>query len=321
MGARRWLAVLVGGGVALACGGGWDVEALEARYPSLAAAGSHRLGDATPYLLPLDDELTLFLCRWRAEFPLRVALPSAATPAERALLERALSAWESAVAGLAFERVASASDAEIEIHFGTPDSRRSAETGADCAVDLEVAWGGAVLAAHLVAAHVALRRSETDWRGREIALNEEELLGSALHEMGHALGFQGHARRGRTIMVRSVDDVRLAARRLLAGEPFRDAAVAALYRVPSGSVVGRRALPAGRTDPLDRLRSTARAIRLAGPVVRVGDRGARIAWHGASGVPYGFFVPQLRDVLRDSSDLILVPTASVTALQEAAESP
>jgi hypothetical protein len=319
--ARHGLALLAVGPSALGCGGSWDVGALEERHPPLAAAAVHRLGDATPYLLPLHGELTLFLCRWRTERALRVSLPANAAPAERALLERALSAWESALPGVAFERVAAPAEAEIEIALGTPAAVRTAETGADCAVDLGAAREPRALSAQLVAAHVRLRRSERDWRGRQVALTDEQLLGSALHELGHALGFQGHARRGHTVMLRSVDEVRLAARRLLGGEPFRDAAVAALYRVPSGVVVDRRTLPEGRTEEIDLLRVAARERHLAGPVVRVGDRGARITWHGADGRAYGFFVPRVGELLRDAGSLALEPGASAAALLERIRAP
>ena len=321
MRARRGLAWLAGGACALGCGGVWDVGALEARHPPLAAVRAHRLGDATPYLLPRDGELTLFLCRWRTGRALRVALPADAAPAERALLERALSAWQDALPGVAFEPVAQGSEAEIEIAFGAPASARTAETGADCAVDLGAAGDRGALSARLVAAHVRLRRSERDWRGRELALTDEQLLGSALHELGHALGFQGHVRRGRSIMLRSTHEVQLAARRVLGGEPFRDASVAALYRVPSGVVVGCRTLPDGRTEAIDRLRAAARELDLVGPMVRVGDGGARISWRGAGGRYYGFFVPQLNEALRDPGSLALEPDASASALLERDRAP
>jgi hypothetical protein len=292
------------------------VDALQERQPPLAAARGHRLGDATPYLLPRDGELTLFLCRWPAERALRVALPGDATAAERALLERALSAWQDALPGVAFEPVARASEAEIGIAFGAPADARTAETAADCAVDPEAAEDSEVLSAQLVAATVRLRRSERDWRGREIALTDEQLLGSALHELGHALGFQGHVRRGRSIMLRSPGEVKLAARRLLGGEPLRDASVAALYRVPSGVVVGRRTLPAGRTDSIDRLRAFAGELDLAGPFVRVGDHSARVTWRSAQGLDYSFYVPQVNEVLRDAEHFALEPSASTAALLE-----
>jgi hypothetical protein len=310
----RGLARLAVAACALGCAGVWDVDALEARHPPLAAARAHRLGDATPYLLPRDAQLTLFLCRWPGERALRVALPSDAAPAERALLERALSAWQDALPGVAFAPAAGSSEADIEIAFGAPASARTAETAADCAVEPDAGEGAGILAARLVSAQVRLRRAERDWRGREIALTDEQLLGSALHELGHALGFQGHVRRGRSVMLVSTEEVRLAARRVLGGEPLWEPSVAALYRVPSGVVVGRRELPAGRTDEIDRMRAAARQRELAGPFVRVGDRSARIGWRGAGGREYSFFVPRLAETLRDTDRFALEAGASAAAL-------
>jgi hypothetical protein len=315
------LLLVFGTVVALGCGGVWDVEALESRNPPLRTAGAHRLGDATPYLLPLEDQLTLFLCRWGVERPLRASLPPRATPRERRLLERALRAWEEAVPGLHFAVDVSVPEPDLAIRFETPSPERSAQTAAECGVDLDAPRDEERLAARLVSARVALRRTHRNWRDQEVELTDEELLGSALHELGHALGFQGHARRGPSVMVRSLDDVRLAARRLLTGKPFRDATVAALYRVPSGSVVGRHRLPVGRTAPLDRLRAAAARHGLAGPVVRVGDQGARIAWQDPRGADYAFFMDRVEEVLRDPSRLILVPSAPARALLKVAPSP
>ena len=321
MGAGRLSLLALGALTALGCGGAWDVGALEARNPALRAAGTQRLGDAIPYLLPLDGELTLFLCRWETERALRVSLPPDATARERRLLERALRAWQGAVPDLRLEAIGAGSSAELAIRFDAPGPARAAQTGAECGVDLDAPRRGARLTARLASARVELRRTQRNWRDQEVALSDEELLGSALHELGHALGFQGHARRGPTVMVRSLEEVRRAARHVLAGEPFADATVAALYRVPSGSVVGRRALPAGRTAPLDRLRAIAQQRGLAGPYVRVGDRAARIAWHDARGTPYAFSVPQLNELLSDASGLILVPSADTAALLETATAP
>jgi hypothetical protein len=306
---------------ALGCGGVWDVGDLEARHPPLAVADAHRLGDAMPYVLPRDAQLTLFLCRWRTERALRVALPADAAPAKRALLERALSAWQDALPGVAFEPVAGSSEADIEIAFDAPARARTAETAADCALESDAQEDAGILPARLVAAQVRLRRVERDWRGREITLTDEQLLGSALHELGHALGFQGHVRRGRSVMLASTEEVKLTGRRVLGGEPLREPSVAALYRVPSGVVVGRRELPPGRTDEIDRLRAAARQRELAGPFVRVGDRSARISWRGAGGREYSFFVPRLAEALRDTDRLAIEAGASAAALLEAEATP
>jgi Matrixin len=309
-----WLAL--GAVVWLACGGGgaWDVAALAAQNPALGREAARRLGEATPYLLPLHGQLTLFLCRWRLTDPLLVSLPSDASPRERALLDRALRAWQQALPELRFEQVLAGAPAQLEIRFDADDPSRTATTAAECGVAVGAQGQPAQLDAGLVKAHVALRRAALDWRDDVQLLSDEELLGSALHELGHALGYQGHARHGLTVMLRSVDDVRRAGRRLLAGAPFADMALAALYSVPSGSVVGRLQLGAARTGELDRLAALAQRGRFAGPYVRVGDESARIVWRGPDGAAFGFFLPRVREVLREPERLELLPTAGTLAL-------
>jgi hypothetical protein len=312
-------------GFALACATGtWDVASLEARYPALRALDAHRLGAATPYLLPAGGVLTLFLCRWPTGTVVPVSLPPDATPQERRLLEAALRAWEGAGLGLRF-RIGGAPERGIAIRFAPePEpgeaTPRAGLTHADCAVDAAVLARPprAVVPARLDSAAVLLRRSERDVRDRRVPHTPEELLGSALHELGHALGFQGHARRGSTVMNVSVDAVRRVGRRVLAGGPFEDAALEALYAVPSGAVVGRVPVAAGLTEPVERLARLARRRGLAGPWVRVGDRTARIDWRDAEGIAYPLLVPRVGDVLRVPASLRVVPVGPAAALLDSA---
>jgi len=283
-GRRGAAAAAAWGGLALAgCAATWDAEALAARRPELAERPLGRLGDATPYLWAARDTLTLFLCRFPGDAPLRVALPADASDAERALLVRALRAWEAVVPGLRLvpvtsgEGAAGAAPAAIRIRFREAGPE-GARTAAECAVEPPGAQAGAVLDARLVAADVVLRRAEGDAWGRPVPLSEAELLGSALHELGHALGLQGHARRGPSVLVRDVDAVRRAGRRVGRGEPLREDAMAALYALPSGLVIERRALAPGATRRIDAAAARARAAGREGARVRVGDGSVRIAW-------------------------------------------
>ena len=274
--------------------------------PALAEVRGHRLGQATPYLLPRADELLLFLCRFERGARLRVALPEQATAGERELLQLALAAWTEAGLGLSLAAASEGEPADISIGIGAVGQGFSARTGTECGLAGVDASDG-VLPARLVAAEIELRRADLDVRRHVVPLSPEEFLGSALHELGHALGFQGHVRGGSSVMVRNVETVRGIGRRLLAGQPFRDASLEALYRIESGVVVGRTPLPEGRTRAVDRLLAIAAARGFRGPVVRVGDRGARISWWDEDARRLSIHVPDLMEVLRDPASLRLQP--------------
>jgi hypothetical protein len=308
----RLVGAVLAAALAWGCTAAWDVGALESRTPALAALGDHRLGDATPYLLPRADELVLFLCRFPSGGRVRVALPGSASEEERALLRRALAAWSDADLGLALVEAASGEPAEIRIRIGGAARGFAAQTAAECGLAGLRARDG-VLPARLLGAEIALRRDDLDVRGHVVPLSPEELLGSAMHELGHALGFQGHVRRGDSVMVRNVEAVRRIGHRLLAGQRFADATLVALYRSPSGVVVGRRPLPAGRSAPFDRLSAIAVAGGFRGPSVRVGDRGARISWWDAQERRLALYLPELAAVLADPGDLRLEPDPHAAA--------
>ena len=189
--------------------GGWDVRGLERRHPELSLHSGHRLGDASPYFAPSEDGLALFLCRWSTARAVPVALPSDASPGERDLLLRALAAWEGAGLGLEFSvgaRVTGPGPRRgIEIEF-VDDPERGAPAGsgdtvADCAISATAApSSNASVAAELEYASVYLRRTRPDLLDRTVPLSSTELLGAAVHELGHALGFSGHVAWGSSLM-------------------------------------------------------------------------------------------------------------------------
>jgi len=295
--------------------GGWDVAALEGRHPELARYEGRRLGDATPFLIPRDDALLLFLCRWPRERAIGVSLPEDVSEAERTALRAALAAWQQALA-LRFEE-RERPRAQIEIRFVEALSaggarQPGADTVADCAVASSEVRGGR-LDASIVFASIHLRRSHIDLVGRERPLSGAELTGAALHELGHALGFSGHAALGESVMVRDVEAVRAHGRGVLAGEAFADATLEALYALPSGTLLARRPLAAPAAA-----RYAALARRLAGeggwigPRVRVGDRAARISWLHASEGAAALRIDALREGLRDPLQLELKPNRAAS---------
>ncbi len=321
----RSRAVFLAAGCALACGTpNWNVSALDEGFPALADIGSHQLGVATPYVLPSRGVLTWFLCRWPREPAIPVSLPPDATADERKLLETALGAWEGAGLGVRFA-VGEAPGRGIEIRFAPrPETEnelpRAGLTFADCAVEPEAltALPDTVVPARLVFASVRLHRAGRDLLGRSVAHTSDELIGTALHELGHALGFQGHASRGDTVMQASADSVRRIGRRVSGGEHFTDSTLRALYAVASGVVVGQVTVSRERTDLVDRMASLAGRLELSGPLLRVGDRAARLDWRGPGGGVYPLLIPRITEVLRAPETLRVFALPMAASLLDSA---
>lgn len=296
----------------------WSPDELAAREPTLAAVGAHRLADVHPLVLPWHSQVHLLLCRWDTRTPLGVSLPVSAEPDELRALESALRAAERLGLGLRFEEVrADEAALVIELVDGpvqTAAGMGAGRTVADCRVDL-ASLGGAAgrVGAELVAARVELARSAEDVRGLRVALSDEELAGAALHELGHALGFQGHVSRGETPLVRAVEVHRRLGARVLAGETPDEPSLRALYALPSGTLLASPAVSRWRTDLVDRMGALAAAEGLEGPFARVGDTAARVFWRDASGREYGLQIPNLAETLRDPSRVLVIAEAATRA--------
>ena len=311
--------------VALGCGtllggagctpghGGWSMEALRQEHPEIELHRGHRLGDAAPYFVPIDGGLLLFLCHWDPEQTLAYSLPDDATEQEEGVLEAAVRAWQDAGLGLEFERVPR-ERALLKIAFAEGNAKRAPAGAATAAADCAVALGPGVSArahrvpARIVRAEIRLRRSNRNVLGREVELRPEELAGTLLHEIGHALGFPTHVVDDSAVMSRSVDTVRRAGRKLLANRRFVDPTLGALYAVPSGTVVGFLPLESEQLRPLSELLERAQAQQWAGPYVRVGDRSARIWWLSEKDDAMGFRIP--RSARDWSKSFELFPTAA-----------
>jgi hypothetical protein len=150
--------------------------------------------------------------------------------------------------------------------------------------------------------------------GRKVPHSNAEFLGSALHEFGHALGFQGHATVGRSVMVRETDVSRRLGVSLAKGRPFADETVRALYAVPNGTVVKRVPISMSRTDRFDRMVAIAAERDLRGPYVRVGEPNGQVAWRRESGFEYRLRIYDVRRVLREPATLWLSPTMRTSEL-------
>ncbi len=289
--------------------GGWDVSALEHRYPALSRLASHRLADTVPHFMPDEEGATLFLCRWRTGLPLAVSLPSDASSSELRALRVALAAWQAAGLGVTFVEVERAL-AQIEIRFAEAERWTpvgAGDTIADCRIMRELAAPQTQqrLEAELEHASVYLRRSDFDAVGRDVPLSYDELLGAALHEIGHALGLAGHVADRSSVMQRSPEGVRRVGRRVAQGQPFGDASLAALYAMPSGVVVGQIGVPARERALLRRAVRLARDLDWRGPYARAADASARIFWRAAQGRLLVLEVMEWQSVLSERGSLVL----------------
>jgi len=204
---RRWGAIAAL--LCLACvpgRGGWDRTQLARRYPELAELDSGRLHDAAPYWRPDDwqhpRELVLFLCRWSVERPVRVSLPDDADEAERSQLRRALAAVAESGLGVSFDEVPAAqASLRLELEaWPDPEPRVAQHATALTAADCRPEPGGT-----LEHVEVRLQRVNRDLLGRVVPLSPEQFTGAALHELGHALGFQGHAAAGGSVLRRDTE--------------------------------------------------------------------------------------------------------------------
>jgi hypothetical protein len=310
--------------LALACvtaRGGWDVLALEARYPELRSLTDHRLGDALPHFVPGDGGIALFLCRWSTVAPVTVSVPSDATRSERELVRTALAAWQSARLGVEFEEVRATRRAQIEIEFvdaasGAPLPNGVGDTVADCAVSgsPDAGVSGDRVTAELRYASVHLRRSLPDALGRDRLLSDGELLGALLHELGHALGYSGHTALVSSIMGLQPERVSRAGEQALAGQRFEDATLEGLYTVPSGVRVGWLAVRPLALEEIRELSRVAPGAGWQGPFVRVGDGSASVVWRGRGGSEARMEVGSWRRILEHPEEFAALPNAAARGL-------
>lgn len=293
------LAVCLAVGCAAPNGDPWQLAQLEQAHPSLAAVPGHRLKDVRPYALAAAGRLTFFLCRWPDAAEIPVAIHGDATPEERQAIEAALAAWEGAGLGVRFARRERLTRPQgVEIRIIENMLAATANTIADCGVDAAgLRRASGAVPARMVFASIHLGRGDPS------------LTGKALHELGHALGFQGHPRSGDTVMAPGVKAARLAGERVREGRLTGDAALSALYALPSGTVLSRRPLPAERTRPVDRLTERGPQAGWSGPFARVGDSEGRLFWRDVRGDAIAFELAGLTAARKDPLKLRISPDA------------
>jgi hypothetical protein len=307
-----WAAYLILAEGCAGPGGGWDYSALPGELAETPAVRNSRLFDSAPHLVPWDGGLVLFLCRWSGAEPIPVSLPPDADPRELRILREALEAWSAAGLGVRFREVVP-EEARLEIRFvssGKGSPRGTGDALADCAIEYEggrAVVGKGRVQAELVWASIHLVRRSQDPLGRLVLLDDDELLGAVLHEMGHALGYSAHPVQGASIMQRTTDEVRKMGARVAAGGRLAAPNLEALYALPSGVIVGEVRPPSESMDRFRRFESNARGVGLAGPYSRVGDRRARYFYRDARGKPFALSVQGWPRVITDPQKIVFEP--------------
>lgn len=303
----------------------FDHAVLSVRTPAVPEATLARLAESPPYPHVTHDGVDWLLCRWRSDLPIPVSLPPDATLDEQAILRRALAAWEATGLGVRFALQPAGGAASIGMRFSEAgrfdEPGLSGATRADCRVGHASTAGvrpaspsaedRGVIDAELVYARITLaRRTPRDWRDRDRPLSPAELAGAALHEIGHALGFPGHASGGESVMVRTREDVIRIGARVLSGGALHEGALRALYGLPAGLVVARAPLTAARSEPFVRLAALADNSHWTGPFVRVGDLGARVFFVDRDAREIGIDIPSSSRHVRDAGRFVGLPDSS-----------
>lgn len=320
------LVLAVGGCVPFA--GQWDVASLAESHPELLENPGQRLGDATPYFIPRGNSAVLFLCHFPLQSTLSVSLPSEASALEMTAIRLALEGWENAKLGIRFAETFD-EDALIKIKFAAPPSSpgsagvRFPGTGyavSECGLDSD--WERAApsdgrIGARLLRATVYLRTSKTDTVGREIPLTADELVGATLHELGHALGFSGHVATPNSVMAKATSSVRRFGRLLRRGGGFAAPSLAALYRVPSGTIVGSVALSNASVALFDDAMQLAARRSWQGPIVQVGDSVASLSWHQSNSRKGSLVIRGFPEALRSGQPLAFAASSLEHLLTEA----
>lgn len=328
-------------GIAIACvpaRGGWDVDALRHARPAIAALEGERLGDMVPFpALALDEasrpptgrsapgktvdpaadpaveHVSLVACRFAAPAAIRVR--TAGPGWADAPGAKALSALASAIEpfGLALRPVASG-DFEIGIEAFLADGPELPEGLGDTLVECDVAPRADApgVRGRILRAEVRMRRSGRDAVGRVRIARDEEWTGALLHELGHALGFAGHAAAGDSMLVRDEFTLRAIGRGVLRGEPLDDATLRALHALEPGEALGSRRLAPADGDWVRAVRALDRSWRAAGGeraavVASVGDREARWSLRYADGRRLGLRFPGWPERLREGREILVFP--------------
>lgn len=257
------------------------------------------------YVYPSKGILRDFHCRWASDFPINISISG--PPKARELIRLAMRAWEDLGLGLHF-RETSRRKAMILVNAWESPVANASGVGsgraiADCYVHDTNPWYAELQSAQVDIALLTPKNIRGDTR----ALTDEEFTGLAIHELGHALGYQGHSDKRGAAMVRDRFISKLLGRRVLTKKKIKAPGVEQLYSLPAGRIRTRVQTGNWRTETIDKMSQIAKANGLQGPFVQVGDKAGRVFWRDRDGLEYGVRIPRVSEVMSNPNKLSLVP--------------
>jgi len=278
---------------------GWDVGALLEAEPQLAAIPGQRIGDMTPYPAIADGRLVLVACRYAKGPPVSVSGTGPGWAADWAAL--AIAAVGEAIPGVELRmlregewmpepgrliEIASIEDADSEVPDGMAD------TLSECDV---------------------FRRVLRDPMGRARPASAAEWIGALMHELGHALGFAGHAAVGDSLVLLEESRLRALGRRALEGDRVPAPNLTALYSIAAGRILGEAEISGqGRQwiDAVEALVADRNSLlgSATGPVASTGDQAARLVWRWAGGLHAELRFPFWRREIEKGQSITVLPS-------------
>lgn len=303
-----WLLIWMVGAGCVNPTGGWDVDALFEDLPALALLTDQRIGDLTPNPAWIDGRVIGVACRFDQKGTVRVHGRGAGWSPEWAA--QAVGAIDRSVADVRIE-VASGVEvaSQIEVQsIEAPDADGPVGLGDTLALcDVSPNEVGRVRG-RMIRAVIRLRRALPLPTGRVHQATEAEWIGALLHELGHALGFAGHAAVGDSLVCLEQSRLREIGRLAAAGESVPAPNLTALYQIEPGRELVQVGLTHSGEAALvafeSRLRERERRLGPALQIVSIaGDRQARLRWEWEGGLALAIDFPNWGKGLSDGAPL------------------
>jgi len=326
---RRLVSIATAAGLVAGCVsavGGWDETALLEAEPQVAAIPGQRIGDLTPHPALVDGQLILVACRYADGRPVSVSGRGPGWPSDWAAL--AVDAVDDAVPNVELMMLPtsdSRSGSETMIDIVSIEDPTSevpngmGDTLSECDVS-RTHDPGVAIRGRLTRSEIRIRRATRDNAGRVRFASDAEWIGALMHELGHALGFTGHAALGDSLVLLEESRLRALGRRALGGQPVPAPNLEALYSIAPGRVLGGVEVSAKGREWIDAVAAlvAARNARMGaatGPRASTGDREARLVWRWNGGVRAELRFPFWRREIRKGQLITVMPSeATLRAL-------